>query len=107
MAGRKHHLSSNGNLPTPNMQGKEILERDYAFRSMMATLYCKHCGGQILFSTDTQWQNESATSAHENCSRTWIENERVRIAKEEREAKDIDWDSYIEETMRNRNRDDN
>ena len=111
MAGRKNYLQQLG-MPHKNLNEiSDPLERDFAFRSMQATPYCKHCGSIVLGAeqdadgrkVDAKWEMEN--QAHYSCYLDWKQKEEERLAIEARkrkQAEQIDWDDYIKRTMKQR-----
>lgn len=113
MAGRKHHLQQFG---TPAGKGfnhiEDPFERDFAFRSMTAMPYCKHCGEQVLqayedadgVKIDAEWEMQN--KAHFKCHSAHQEVLRNQAAKaaaeEQKRREEFDFDKYMEELMKQR-----
>ena len=84
MAGIKHHLHQYlGQID--HSQGKDILERDFAFRSMQVPVFCNLCGQEVLDSqtdkdganVDHQWEQQYGM--HYRCYTKHMEQKRGEI----------------------------
>jgi hypothetical protein len=112
MAGRKNHLQGMGVMGKDLGQIKDPFERDFAFRAMQTTPYCRHCGREILLGGDpgkdnvSKFQRETKMMSHGECQNLWEEKERTRIAMEAKEkAKafaELDMDKYLEQLVKQR-----
>jgi hypothetical protein len=113
MAGRKHRLQEYGYM---NMDWNKIddpFERDFAFRSLEATPYCKFCGEQILDASQdaegksVNWEWELKNLMHYSClqddkakkaAKARLEAVKEEIRKQD-EAENFDWDAYMKDML--------
>jgi hypothetical protein len=113
MAGRKHHLQQMGYMGKNLSDIKDPMERDFAFRSMQTTPYCKHCGEVILQAfedkhgqqVDAEWEMKNLT--HYHCFLDWQSEEKAKAEKRAREEEErrkkeeanFDWDAYMKDML--------
>lgn len=116
MAGRKHHLQQFGYMNMDWNKIQDPIERDYAFRSLETTPYCKFCGNQILDASQdaegksVNWEWEQQNLAHYKCMLAnrdkKAEQARLAAVKAEIEkaekAKEFDMDAYMEQMLKQR-----
>lgn len=109
---RKHHLQQYG-MPFKNFNDiSDPFERDFAYRSMMIPVYCRHCGEQVIAASSgkiegssTDWKWEMEHGAHYACYSKWKQEEDARIRREQAErkkAEEMDWDAYMAQMMKQR-----
>lgn len=109
MAGRKHHLQQLGYSGANLSKIEDPMERDFAFRTIQATPYCKHCGEQVLQSLqdkdgkaiDSEWEQKN--QAHYNCYSKWKrEMEHKKMVEDWNKAEkaaNFDWDTYMKQML--------
>lgn len=116
MAGRKHHLQQAGITGKDLNKIENPFERDFAFRSMQATPYCKHCGEVVLTAlqdkdkstVNPEW--EMANRAHYKCNQAWELDQEQKLLKARSEAEqkrkeaeaNFDWERYMEDQLNKR-----
>ena len=105
MAGRKHHLQQFG-MPIKSLNDiEDPIERDFAYRSLQVTPYCRHCGGEIMSSlededgmqVDVDWEMQN--KAHYKCFMKW---QAAQPKPEPVKQPEINWDDYMEQMMKQR-----